>query len=259
MAIAPITSVSFKNNYDQINFEGKKGNHGNNSGLTPMKKLAVPLAATVLAMTPSNVSAKYNMDAEPVTTEVMANDTVAYKYLDYEGYDRSYPDKKIRIFFLDTDGNLNNESEALMVQRNENTTYTRPVRGADGKFVILPDGSTKRALTIKKIESTMIIDTLKHEVRTNIHADGKKSTEDFYYIKGPTRNIVKEVDKASARIIKNKTSNFIGELEISEKFYNDLVDTLKDKVAYKTVRTTKNLEEIDELDILYKIGSSLGM
>lgn len=250
MAIAPITSVSFKNNYNGVNFEGKKRNSGNNSGMTPMKKLAVPLAATVLAMTPSNVSAKYDMDAEPVTTEVMANDTVAYKYMDYEGYDRSYPDKKIRIFFLDTDGNLNNESEALMVQRNENITYKRPVRGADGKFVKLPDGSTKRAITIKESQYTMIINTLKHEVRTNIDANGKKSTEDFYYIIGPTTNIIKEVDKASARIIKNKTSNSIKELEISEKFYNDLVDTLKDKVEYKTVRTTKTFEKSNEYDFL---------
>ena len=56
-------------------------------------------------------------------------------------------------------------------------------------------------------------------------------------------------------------TKYVRELEISEKFYNDLVDTLKDKVEYKTVRTTKNLKEKDELDIIdmYMIGSALGM
>lgn len=250
MAIAPITSVSFRNNYNQINFEGKKGEHGNNSGMTPMKKLAVPLAATVLAMTPSNVSAKYNMDAEPVTTEVMANDTVAYKYMDYEGYDRSYPDKKIRIFFLDTDGNLNNDAEALMVQTTETVHYNRLAKDANGELIKLPNGYPKKIPTIRETQNTMRIDTLKHEIRTNIHEDGKKVVEDFYYIKGPSTSIRQDFDRATKEMVSSSTSKFVRELEISEQFYNDLVDTLKDKVEYKTVRTTKTFEKSDEFDLL---------
>ena len=183
MAIAPITSVSFRNNYNQINFDGKKREHGSNSGMIPMKKLAVPLAATVLAMTPSNVSAKYNMDAEPITTEVMANDTIATGYIDYEGYDRRSPEKKIRIFFLDTDGNPNNDAEALMVQTKETIHYNRLAKDANGELIKLPNGYPKKIPTIKESQNTMRIDTLKHEIRTNIDKDGKKVVEDFTILK----------------------------------------------------------------------------
>ena len=81
MAIAPITSVSFRNNYNQINFDGKKREHGSNSGMIPMKKLAVPLAATVLAMTPSNVSAKYNMGPSYDKQNIIVEGITDYYYL----------------------------------------------------------------------------------------------------------------------------------------------------------------------------------
>lgn len=54
MTIRPVSSVSLVKTYNQLNFEGKKKKHSNNghSSNPVSHKLAVPLAATVLAMSP---------------------------------------------------------------------------------------------------------------------------------------------------------------------------------------------------------------
>ena len=60
MTISPISPVSFSGNYNKVAFEGKKQNKEKSTlSLNPAKKLAVPLAATVIAMSnPQAVSAK---------------------------------------------------------------------------------------------------------------------------------------------------------------------------------------------------------
>lgn len=54
MTIRPVSSVSLVKTYNQLNFEGKKKKHSNSghSSNPVSHKLAVPLAATVLAMSP---------------------------------------------------------------------------------------------------------------------------------------------------------------------------------------------------------------
>lgn len=51
MAIAPISSVSFRNNYNQVNFEGKKKEHKSSGMHIPSVVKAIPLA-TAIAMSP---------------------------------------------------------------------------------------------------------------------------------------------------------------------------------------------------------------
>lgn len=51
MAIAPISSVSFRNNYNQVNFEGKKKEHKSSGMHIPSAVKAIPLA-TAIAMSP---------------------------------------------------------------------------------------------------------------------------------------------------------------------------------------------------------------
>ena len=55
MAIAPVSSVSFRNNYNQINFEGKKKEHTHSKMTNALK--SVPLAA-LIAMSPLNMQAE---------------------------------------------------------------------------------------------------------------------------------------------------------------------------------------------------------
>lgn len=64
MTIRPVASVSLVNRYNQLNFEGnkKKNQHQNSNSTNSIShKLAVPLAATILAMSPmaSSASNKY--------------------------------------------------------------------------------------------------------------------------------------------------------------------------------------------------------
>lgn len=62
MTIRPVTSISMLSAYNAVNFEGKKKKHSaNNSSTNPVShKLAVPLAATVLAMSPMAASSATN-------------------------------------------------------------------------------------------------------------------------------------------------------------------------------------------------------
>lgn len=62
MSIRPISPVSYTNGYNQVNFEGRKNRQNNENGNSfsnPVHhKLAVPLAATILAINSASVSAK---------------------------------------------------------------------------------------------------------------------------------------------------------------------------------------------------------
>ena len=62
MTIRPVASVSLVNRYNQLNFEGnkkKKQPQNNHNGVsnTISHKLAVPLAATIIAMSPMSSTA----------------------------------------------------------------------------------------------------------------------------------------------------------------------------------------------------------
>ena len=79
MTIRPVTSATLVSNLNQLNFEGKKKRNSNAS--QPMNqlshKLAVPLAATVLAMSPMAVSSSNNTRISEAdtshNTEMVAN------------------------------------------------------------------------------------------------------------------------------------------------------------------------------------------
>jgi len=97
MAIAPISSVSFRNNYNQINFEGKK--EKKSSGLHVSSSIkAIPLA-TMIALSPlNNVEAdgQVRTSSAQHRTEMVQSksvdwinraDVVEYKDFEYNGFD----------------------------------------------------------------------------------------------------------------------------------------------------------------------------
>lgn len=103
MAIAPISSVSFRNNYNQVNFEGKKKEKS--SGLHVSNSIkAVPLA-TLIALSPLNtvdadaqVRANSNRRVEIVNTERLNSVLI----------DANGSPQNLFISFLDENGNKNN-------------------------------------------------------------------------------------------------------------------------------------------------------
>lgn len=97
MAIAPISSVSFRNNYNQVNFEGKKKEKS--SGLHVSNSIkAIPLA-TLIALSPLNTvdaDAQVSVNANRYQTEVANSrqinsfnraDVIEYRDFNYNGFD----------------------------------------------------------------------------------------------------------------------------------------------------------------------------
>lgn len=94
MAISPVSSVSFRS-YNNINFEGrKKKEHNKGHIYVPLShKLTVPLAATVLAMSPMSSQAAKKIDA--------ANDKNRIELVEDNNDDGKLIDQKI---FFDKSG-----------------------------------------------------------------------------------------------------------------------------------------------------------
>ena len=82
MTIRPVTSATLVSNLNQLNFEGKKKRNSNAS--QPMNqlshKLAVPLAATVLAMSPMAKSSAnsnlYDVNSEKIEVVAQKNNLI---------------------------------------------------------------------------------------------------------------------------------------------------------------------------------------
>ena len=136
MAISAVNSVSFRNNYNNIQFEGgkkSKGRAGKHRHLTaPMK--AVPLAV-LLAMSPLNtVQAQNNTDRPTISvTSTHSRALSNPKVVDSKSF--SMPegffddDPELYFYYLDNDGNKASveqveviHSETSCLERDINTT-----------------------------------------------------------------------------------------------------------------------------------------
>ena len=121
MTIRPITSVSYGKNYNSLTFEGKKEDNSkkNKLSLNPVKKLAVPLAATVIAMSAPYANGKglYSDTQRDYTVMNISSDdgdeksSRVGKPLDAKLFDSS----KIRVRPFDTD-NDPSTAEKLVVE-----------------------------------------------------------------------------------------------------------------------------------------------
>lgn len=125
MSIRPISSVSF-NNYNSVTFSGRKNReHNNNASNSVTHKLAVPVAALMLAMYPSNnLSAQDNFNTDKVTELYKVNDS--FKILHsrvLENWTEPTDDGKVvpklTVHFIDTNGNEDN-IEGIILEQSVN-------------------------------------------------------------------------------------------------------------------------------------------
>lgn len=94
MPIAPISSLSFKNNYNQVNFEGKKKENTPHSSVVSNTLKAIPLA-TLIALSPLNsVNAQNQVKEE--------------KLIGFEKFGPNENGSSEVVLFLSNDGNDNN-------------------------------------------------------------------------------------------------------------------------------------------------------
>lgn len=203
MAIAPISSVSFRNNYNQVNFEGKK--REKSSGLHVSNSIkAIPLA-TLIALSPLNSSALDNSSATQANTRLeqikSKRELVFHVALPKE---LGLPGAQ-GVMFYDTDNDPSDVEQAIYVISYNNGRLTEEIDISDGfivETVNYKDGTPSEVNYCTKGKT----------VRTRRKSDGNKKVETSW---GTT-----SIDKKAFDFI---TNNFENVFEIKYR------TTVKDK------------------------------
>ena len=246
MAIRPISNVSFQNN---INFTAKKKSEQPNYYSNPMKKLAVPLAATVLSMMPMAASSRnMNIDIEDAAARVemfspivpMQEDKVVATakfdkgvlVQDEEnplgGYKSAVP---VDIRLISNDGNDSN-AEVLNFYFVEDTYHVRPVING------------KRVEGLQDSGTCLNVDTL--EIR-NVEFNGKTTKE--YYARGYGYDFVTQAKMTKppySPIAEYPNKERYGQqcVEITKEFYDWLKQVMGDEAVY--INTQRKERTFDE-------------
>ena len=217
MAISPISSVSFKSNYNQVNFEGKKKEHTHRSMTNTIK--SIPVAA-LIAMSPLVVS------AQTASEKVVATWEYPTAYVDADGSVRpSYME------FVSTDGD-DETAEKLYVSEDKEKYKTINIAG--------------KSVRCKYTNNTRFqLDTLVCEVTNKEYAKSPAEVTKKYYIYGPASSINYNYYTPEGEYVsvKEQPKKYAGRREISKDFYDWLAETFGDEVKYKTNNTTVNGDE----------------
>lgn len=221
MMISAVTSVAPARSYTGVNFSGRKNsrneNYNNTSSeyMDSVKRLAVPLAAAILAMSPMSSSASGNMeiDINSIDSELVVDQQSKQTLVATVDIPKNI--KKFGGGFIclySTDDNLNTAEKALLIK-------TQPSAGRIIK-VDMTDG-----LLVKRIMSA------KNEYETTI-----------YYIKGG-----QEISETKNG--KEKLSKLGLTTQIDKGFYDFIVNAFGDgiDVEYQEVKTKGSGNDLEGL------------
>lgn len=149
MAIAPINNVSFRNNYNQVNFEGKKKEKSTVLHLSNSIK-AIPLA-TLIALSPLNIAEAQRTDSSQDNTRstfigtkrfegVLSTDIKKGIDLSAEFYDKDGVSSTAEMVTMVSSSTVNKKNAGLPLDRYDIhasveslTDYSFNVVGDDGK------------------------------------------------------------------------------------------------------------------------------
>ena len=230
MMISAVTAASPARSYTGLKFEGKRNSEKRdyediyNEPSRQIKKLAVPLAATILAMSPMSSSASkgMNVDVNAVNTEMYV-DNEQNKPKETLVATVDVPENIKRfgggfICLYSTDDNLNNAEKALLI---------KPAKG--------------RIITVDTTDGLL--------VRRFNFKDGKKVN--IYYIKAGQKISTEKNGQTDIKILGQKT-------QIDENFYKFIVGAFGDgiDVEYKDEKINYNANDIDYVNIY---GIAAGM
>lgn len=240
MAIAPVNSVSFRKNYNQVNFEGKKKEKS--SGMhVPMAVKAIPLA-TMLAMSPLNeINAENVIEAgktevtDAPITNAPKNKTFTY-YTDY-AVKRAWPET-VTVEFDSYDGDRKPESVTLHYRHNR--TGGTMINGVRTPLII----KDLKRLDVFEVK----VVNVKRECFDGTIVDDKKE----YYAVGLLAYHRKKYNEDGSTLIEDQgvemKSNH--EEEITPSFYKKLVDTMGDKLKQTSVDEIKKSSGDSYLDMI---------
>lgn len=242
MAISPISSVSF-NNYNNVTFAGRKNKEHHNNVSNPVShKLAVPTAALMLAMMPSNAVSAPEWETENRIEYIQERDI---ENLDDAATYRIEPQE---------------EKDYKVVQRstikNASPTYgdcfmelVSSDGGKTGHIVLnfkdarryngfVNENGERKKVPIKKITSYALnLDTLK---KVNNHSyditTGKTNVYPTYHVTGSTKIFTRHVrDNEQKTFVRNDSNERNMDIEVNEETFNSLRSFVGDLIPYKEV------------------------
>lgn len=226
MAIAPINNVSFRNNYNQVSFEGKNKEKSHQTSSIKTTLRAIPLA-TLIAMSPLN-----NVEAQ---TNPTANKE---KVVQMQTYKNPVKDG-CNILFISNDGN-DSDAEAIALQHGRILNYSRTIRGVKTDLE-------------KRENFKQYLDTLKTLNVTYVFEDGSPSvTEKQYVVAGPRTNDVFVSEANTYKTLKHDTSKSEhAEYVIDKELYDYLLQFMEKNSVITEDREIK-VPSRDVLEELFK-------
>lgn len=226
MAIAPISSVSFRNNYNQVNFEGKKKEHKSSGMHIPSAVKAIPLA-TAIAMSPLT-----SVDAS--AQDLLNGDAIVGEAHVENSWYSPWGMRDCYLYGVDTDGN-SATSEQLFLQR-----YFSPASGDPERKTIKDVDGINRTYGISGKEG-LRVDTLevKHEYES-YPGLGLGLWGDNYYAIGPgfstTYGFTTEHGTKVGKEYKTKPRM---RQRISKELYDFIKECMGDRIEYKGIDKNK--------------------
>ncbi len=212
MAVSPISSVSFRGNYNQVNFEGKKDKREqyHTSSFTNTLK-SIPLAVAI-AMSPLVTQAQAPQEKNVLEVPV-----------DTRGIEPSNRNDYCAVRFISNDGNDENVEVVRLVY---SSPYRGRLKGYEGRVEC-------------KYTNTLDVNTL--ELRNVTNKSGTETWQE-YYAWGPakiTRSMVKLPDgtwtgKAEIRRVDEL------KVQISNEVYDYLKEIMGNGAEYKSTNKIDN-------------------
>ena len=234
MVISPISSVSYRNN---VYFASKHKKQSNPA----IRKLAVPAAATILAIAPMKTSANYNFDVEDANrVEIVDHMRVIEDVAEIQ-------QRKIvqRGTIKDASPIYGDAIMELISDNGGETGYMQLTFKNVSRYKgHITENGKKVSVPIKdKITRAIEVDTLK-TVNTCVKDNSTKEEVGHfskYYVSGPGKIFsVRYVDDESNKILKDYESKIPNmDIEITEELYENLKGFLGDQVQYKTEERIK--------------------
>lgn len=227
MAIAPISSVSFRNNYNQVNFEGKKKEHKSSGMHIPSAVKAIPLA-TAIAMSPLT-----SVDAS--AQDLLNEDAITGSVLFEKGWDRGYLGSRAdcSVYGVDTDGNRHTVEQIFLRH-----VFAPEFGDFDTKNVRENDGSISSCSL--RGDDWLRVDTLEVNSESFDRTIGGGMWLNSYYAIGPGSRITNGFTTVGGTKVEEEY-----ELKprvrqkISRDLYNFIKDYMGNKIEYKGIDKNK--------------------
>lgn len=229
MAISPVSAVSFKNNYNQVNFgsKHKKGEEGYSSRPAGSLMKSIPLAA-LIAMSPLVNTQAQILKLNPNEKTIQS---ITYKDVNRDG---------CNIWFVSNDGN-DSDIEAIVLQHGATYSYARTIRGV-------------RTNLIKRENERQYLDTLKIVHERFKHSDGTISEpETKYVVAGPCISDVYVDDAATGKELKHANGKIDHKEYVIDKELYDYLLQFMDKNSIKTEERVSKAYERSIYDDLFDI------